>query len=52
MVSTQAEIIGANCSAALAFNSPKGTRKTLAALKVRPESRRRILNPDGTVFAG
>lgn len=51
-LSTQAEIIGANCNAALAFNDPKAAQETLGLL----EGRRgilsgRIYRTDGTVFA-
>jgi len=47
-----AQVVGANSTAALAFNDPKAARETLAALAVNAHvASALILLPDGTTFA-
>lgn len=51
-LSTMAEIIGTNCTAALAFNDQKAAEEILAALKAEPHIvSARIFTADGKIFA-
>jgi len=51
-MATEANIIGANCVSALAFDDRQAAEITLAALRNSPQIRAAvIIRPDGTVFA-
>jgi len=51
-LSTQAEIVGNNCAAALVFKDPESARATLGALRAEPGIiSARIYTPNGAVFA-